>query len=454
MKMYETTQPVERYLNIPLECSCGRTHYAPIRSVRIGSGALNGIAADVRAFGYHHPYLLCDPTTYRIAGSRCEQLLKEAGFPVDTLVLKHLGYDEATLGEIVIHKPDDCDLMIGVGTGSITDMLRYASFKLSLPCFTVATAAPMDGFSASVGIMNVNGLKATMPAHCTELIIGDTDILRAAPFRMTVAGFADLVGKVNALNDWKLAALINGDHYCPSIASLVSDYVDGILSKTDRIQARDPQALGDIMNALLLTGATISLYGSSRPISGAEHHMSHYWEVLGEQRGRPFAMHGEQVAVGTVLALMLAKELLTADIDFDAARAAAGRYDFTRWKQNIERTYGSASGAIIQLEEQSGKNALPGRLLRIDRAEENWGAVRRLLSELRSPEEMRSIFSSVGCPCSPKDIGLDKAVIKDSFMVCKETRARYTVFQLAWDLDVLDALSDRVIAKLESQDML
>ena len=39
MKMYATTQPVEKYLNVKLECGCGRTHYAPIKAVDIRRGA-------------------------------------------------------------------------------------------------------------------------------------------------------------------------------------------------------------------------------------------------------------------------------------------------------------------------------------------------------------------------------------------------------------------------------
>ena len=140
---------------------------------------------------------------------------------------------------------------------------------------------------------------------------------------MTLAGFADLIGKLNALSDWHLAALINGDHYCASIDKLISDYVNDILDKTESLKNRDPETIGDVLNALLLAGATISLYGSSRPISGAEHHFSHYLEVIGDQRGKPYAMHGEQVAVGTVIALSVAEALAAEEIDFEAARAAA-----------------------------------------------------------------------------------------------------------------------------------
>ncbi|MBQ8076274.1 MAG: iron-containing alcohol dehydrogenase, partial [Oscillospiraceae bacterium] len=159
MKMYDRPRSVESYLNVELECDCGHTHYAPIKAIQISKGALESLPRFVLEGGYRHPYILCDKITYEIAAKRCEELLRQAGLQPFVLVIRHLGFDEATLGEIVLNKPDDCDLMIGVGTGSITDMLRFSSFKLGLPCFTVATGAPMDGFSASVGIMNVNNLK-------------------------------------------------------------------------------------------------------------------------------------------------------------------------------------------------------------------------------------------------------------------------------------------------------
>ena len=452
MKMYDTTQSIEKYLNVELECSCGRTHYAPIKAVNIGPGALASIPGYVRDFGYTKPYILCDKITYDIAGKRCEELLRTAGFDPFVLIIRHLGFDEATLGEIVLNKPDDCDLMIGCGTGSITDMLRFSSFKLGLPCFTVATAAPMDGFSASVGIMNVDNLKATMPAHSTEVIIGDTDILKAAPYRMTIAGFGDLVGKLNALNDWRLGAVVNGEHYCPHIADLVNDYVQDILGKADRLRARDPEAIGDVMNALLISGASISLYGSSRAISGAEHHMSHYWEAIGDQRGRPFAMHGEQVAVATVLALSVAEALRTRSIDFDRARAAARSYDPDAWKALIEKTYGSAADAIFALEEKFGKNRTEDRLRRIDALEAGWSEIRKILESAYPAGKLREMLRDLGCPCDPKDIGVDEALLRDTLRVCKDTRGIYTLYQLVWDLDLTEEITDEIIRSLREQD--
>lgn len=49
----------------------------------------------------------------------------------------------------------------------------------------------------------------------------------------------------------------------------------------------------------------------------------------------------------------------------------------------------------------------------------------------------------------PDQIGVDHALLKDTFMYCKEIRPRYTILQMLWDLDLLDDISDAVIASLE-----
>ncbi len=124
MKMYSEPQPLEKYLGTELDCDCGRRHYVPIRAVEIGPGVLNTLPDYVKRFQYRKPYILCDEITWKIAGQRCADLLQAAGIDACSHILQHTGFDEATLGEIVVSVPTDADLMIGVGTGSITDMTR------------------------------------------------------------------------------------------------------------------------------------------------------------------------------------------------------------------------------------------------------------------------------------------------------------------------------------------
>lgn len=179
--------------------------------------------------------------------------------------------------------------------------------------------------------------------------------------------------------------------------------------------------------------------------------MSHYWEVLGEQRGKQYAMHGEQVAVGTVMALSVVEELSRLQPDFEKAREAAKQFDYDAWEANIRRTYGNAADAIVDLEKSSGKNDPVRWLQRLEVIEEKWPEIQGMLKKVYPAQELRRLLKDLGCPCDPKDIGITESVLKDTFMVCKETRNRYTCYQLAWDLDVISEISDKIIAELKQK---
>lgn len=446
MNMYETPRPLGEYLNRTFTCSCGRTHSAPLKQVSIGPGALEALPVFLRKQGFHSVFLICDQVTKGIAGDRCRALLEAAGIPVKLHCLTHTDYDEATLGELLIEAPADCDLCGAVGTGAINDMTRFFSFRTGHPFLTVATAAPMDGFASSLAVLNINHLKTSIQAQSPIAIFGDTDILKNAPYPMIAAGLGDLLGKCTCLCDWKLSRLINGEHYCDRLAELVETCVTGVLRDAGRARDRDPAVIGEIMEGLVLAGMAISLYGSSRPASGCEHHISHYWEMVFEQAGRKPVPHGMQVGVGTVLILRLAEALRETKVDFRAAREAARRYDPKAWEARIREAYGPAAQGVLELEKTAGKNETAGRLARVDRMEAHWPEVLALLGDLPPSGTVMGLLRSLDAPCLPGEIGVDGELLRKTLLCCKEVRARYTLLQLLWDLDLLEPLTERVAA--------
>lgn len=448
MKMYIEPHGLKDYLNRTFECDCGRTHAAPLKYVSIGKDALLDLPRFIKELGFKSAYLISDPITYQVAGERCMKILEEAGIKAKIIRLSHLGFDEATLGELLINMPDDFDLGVAVGSGTINDITRYFSFKLGRPFFTVATAGSMDGFASSVAAIHVNNLKTTLPAQTPTCIIGDTQILKNAPYSMIAAGLGDLVGKATCLCDWRIAHIITGEHSCENIIRLVEQNVNHVLENADAAQKRDPEVIGGIMEGLVLAGVAMSLYGNSRPASGCEHHMSHYWETVLPQRGVQPASHGTQVSVGTVLVLKAVEELLCTEVDFNKARSAALRYDPSVWEANIRKAYGNAAPGVIELERKEQKNETTKRLERINAIETNWERIRALLAALPSSESIIKILKGLSAPYLPGQIHVDKATLKDTFLYCKEIRARYVILQMLWDLDMLDSISDAVIAKL------
>ena len=71
-----------------------------------------------------------------------------------------------------------------------------------------------------------------------------------------------------------------------------------------------------------------------------------------------------------------------------------------------------------------------------------------LLAALPSSRSIMALLRSLESPCLPAEIGVDGKLLKNTFLYCKEVRARYTILQLVWDLGLLDSLSDQVIAGL------
>lgn len=448
MKMYDQPHALNDYLSREFECDCGRTHSAPLKFVSVRKDALEDLPKFMKELGFKSAYLISDKITYSIAGEKCMNILNAAGVKASIIVLTHMGFDEATLGELVINMPQDCDLVVAVGTGTINDMTRYFSFKMGRPFFTVATAAPMDGFASSVAAIHVNNLKTTFEAQTPTCIIGDTEILKGAPYSMIAAGLGDLLGKATCLCDWRLAHIITGEHKCEKIIELVENNVNEVLKVAPLAQQRDPKVLGDIMEGLVLAGVAMSLYGNSRPASGCEHHMSHYWETVFAQRGERPVPHGTQVSVGTVLVLKAVEELLKTGVDFDKARKAAVAYDQAAWEEQMRQAYGPAAPGVIEMEAKAQKNEPNGRIARINAMEAHWDEIVALLKDLPSSEYVIDIIKSLNASYLPSQINVSKELLKTTFMVCKEVRPRYTILQMLWDLDVLDSISDAVIAQL------
>lgn len=450
LAMLKSGLPLSTYLDQTFSCSCGRQHYAPLKQVYIGAGALERLPDILDSMGLDHPFLIADRITYQIAGEKCTTALERAGIAYKIVQLQHIEFDEATLGELLLEMPKESNVCVAVGAGSINDMTRLFSYKVDRPFITVATAAPMDGFASSIAAVYCNKMKKTFDAQTPVAILGDTDVLKNAPYRMIAAGLGDLLGKVTCLCDWKLSRLINGEHYCEEIVEMVESCAEHVLANAEKARNREEAIIEDIMEGLVLAGVSMSLYGNSRPASGCEHHISHYWEMTFEQQGKGAVLHGTQVGIGTVLILKLVEKLLKMTVDFEHARKSAREYDSTCWEEEIKEAYGAAADGIIQLERTAKKNETSGRCLRIDAIEANWEEIRTLLAALPDADYVAGILRTLESPCSPCEIGVDAAMLQRTLLYCKEVRNRYTILQLLWDLGLLETLTEEVIDEVYS----
>ena len=414
---------VSSYCGREIHCACGRTHYCPIDAVVVCSGALDRLRELTGAF--RRIVLVADDNTYAACGETVAAMLEGRVESCHIFHREgHLVPDEVSVAELEAVLTGHTDFILGVGSGVINDLCKYVSWKRGLDCGIVATAPSMDGFASSGAAMITAGMKVTYTTHPPRFIVADVDVLRRAPIDMIRAGYGDIIGKYSALNDWKLSHMITGEYFCQAIYDIVREATDHIRDTAERIVARDADSIEYLMNALVLIGVTLSLLGSTRPGSGSEHHLSHFFEIVGLLRGEPHFCHGMDVAYSTVVTAGMRERIAALDAPEFFEEAAEGR------KQNWQRVYGRIAGEVEALQASSGSYTRD--LQRVYR--EKWPEVRELMRTCPSASECQAMLLRAGYDLDASAAMYGGEKIRDAMLYGKDLKNRYSVLWLYYEL--------------------
>jgi glycerol-1-phosphate dehydrogenase [NAD(P)+] len=421
-------------------------HSAPINYVQIEEDALQSLPEILRSVSYIRPFLLYDSTTYAVAGEAVRLILDHASLPHSQYILEENEPtpDEIAIGRILIHFDRSCDILIAVGSGTLNDLARFISYQLKLPYIIIATAPSMDGFASNVAPLIVNHMKTTYEAHTPAAILGDTKLTRTAPMNMISAGIGDILGKYTCLCEWEIAHQITGEYHCSTIEGIVRISLETVVANIDKACSRSTEAINSIMEALVLSGIAMSFAGNSRPASGSEHHLSHYWEMMFLFQGKKPVLHGTKVGIGTIAVMRAYEILMSMDIDFNKAREHAKRYSQLQWEALIKETYGQAAASVIALEKEHHKNDPVNVLSRIELMERHWNKLREAVSHMPSSNTVRDYLTTLEAPASPMSVGIDRDTFLNSFRVAKELRNRFGLLQILFDLGLTDEIANQV----------
>jgi HAD superfamily hydrolase (TIGR01450 family) len=355
--------------------------------IAVGSGVNASVPGWIAAEGYTSVLAVTDPNTRRVAGDALLSALRDAGVRVAECRFRQDEPlpDEASIGQLLAAAPPDTDLILGIGAGTINDLCTYVGAKIGCPSAIVGTAPSMDGYASLGSAMLLGGVKVTPPTQCPRAIFCDTDILKDAPRLMIAAGLGDMLGKYTAMADWKLSHLMTGELMPPAIVSLIERALEKCV--------QDPEDIQSITEGLILSGIAMSLYGDSRPASGTEHHLAHYWEMRFLKEGKRHVSHGLKVGLAAVTALALWKSLPP----------------------------GETRQEILDIAES-----------------------------LPSPEKLSSILAAAGAPVTPGEVGLTQDILADSILYARDRKPEmYTLLQYLGGLGRLPEFSRHAVRHFE-----
>lgn len=377
--------------------------------------------------------LVSDSNTYAALGQKVEADLRKREWDVRMVILDGADViaDEKHIFEVLFHAHGEARTYLAVGSGTITDITRYASFCSRNGFISLPTAPSVDAYTSVGAALTMGGFKKTVPCQVPAAVFADLQTLCQAPRDMIAAGFGDVLGKYTSLADWQLGHLLLGEPYDAGVAGRLRRALLSCVENAEAIGRASKGGIAVLMEGLLESGLCMAEFGSSRPASGAEHIFSHFWEMKRTQEPRPAILHGTKVGLGTVLAARRYETIRDLDKEEAVARlSSASLPDREDEIAHIRTAYGPVADRIIadhrpfleHLEANFG--ALKQNIV------DSWPAIQEIAATVPPPARIIQLLEQVAGPTTPQAMGLDDQDVEQALQCSHYLRGRFTVSTL------------------------
>lgn len=378
--------------------------------------------------------LVADQNTYSALGKAVEDALVGRGFDVKIIVLTgdEIIADEYYILQVLVRADREDGVYLAVGSGTITDIVRFVSHRAKTSFISVPTAPSVDGFTSGVAPLVIGRLKQSIYAQPPMAVFADLDTLCAAPRPMLAAGFGDMLGKYTALADWKLGRLLWNEAYSEPIAQRVWTALQKCAGHAEEIGSASPEGIRSLLEGLIESGLCMLEFGTSHPASGAEHYLSHFWEMKLLQENRPAILHGAKVGVACILIAKFYEKIrqLTQEQVIGLLKTAAIP-DREREVQRIRTAYGAIADMIITEQSPFLDMSEDAYSLLKRKVIDHWGEIQEIAAKVPTPQKLIDLLRQVGGPVDTQTIGLDDEEVAVAIEYAHYLRNRFTGIKLS-----------------------
>jgi glycerol dehydrogenase len=202
----------------------------------------------------------------------------------------------------------------GAGGGKALDTARMVCYQLKLPMISIPTIAATNAATSSLAAVYSKDHVYKYPVKigkCPDLVLGDTEIIAAAPVRYLVAGMGDALSTLYEGEAMKAAGkkTVHGTD-CNETALMFSKLAHdtiiqkGYLAKISVEKHSVIPALEDVVEAILFLSEAGAEGGGGTAIA---HGLHAAFTILPEIKD---VYHGERVAFGILVQFILEKRSL------------------------------------------------------------------------------------------------------------------------------------------------
>ena len=377
--------------------------------------------------------LVADQNTYAALGEAVDRALRAQGCDVNTIVLAgdDIIADAYYITQVLVRADASERVYLAVGSGTITDIVRFVSHRTRVPFISMPTAPSVDGYTSIGAPLVVDRFKQTLITQPPMAVFADLPTLRAAPHRMIASGFGDILGKFTSLADWRLGYLIWDEEYSEEIAQRAMRAVQSCAECVGEIGQASEEGIRRLTDGLIESGLCMLDFGKTTPASGSEHQISHFWEMKLLWENRRSLLHGAKVGVACVLVARLYDRIKHISRQ-EAAHmmAMVPRPDRADDTQRIKDVYGPVADTVIA-EQASFLNLDDRAYERLrQRIVDRWADIQQLATGVPSAEQVAEMLRTAGAPIEPSMLGLSDDEVGLGLCCAHYFRNRFSVMKL------------------------
>ncbi len=436
-----TLKPHE-FLGRVTDCVCGKRHAVSLQEVVYAENAAEQLPEVIERClpQAKQICLLADKRTFAVAGQACLDSLQGGGRKVSVAIVPDRAAGASPVcDDLTFQNLQDglsrLDLLLAVGAGVISDLGKWLAHAAGVPYMAFATAASMNGYASGNIAPTLKGLKSLLDGTAPLAILTDSLVLREAPYKLTTAGLGDVLAKPISNLDWRISHLLFNDYFCPVCTQLIHDLEPGYSENSKLLLDKDPAAFKALFHALVYSGVSMTMAGTSFPASGGEHLISHALDMVAKTP-EDHDLHGRQVGVGTIFAAALYERL-----------AALSEPEFNYEPEETNPAYWGALAPVIE-QEHSRKRQRAKQAAELLRQPGVWENVRQIILQNQpSPTKIKQCLRDAGAAHCVADLGCTREHFFASVKYCHQLRERYTVIDLARAAGILPGAIEEIIDK-------
>lgn len=337
-------------------------------------------------------------------------------------------------------------LLIAVGGGTISDIVKKISAEVGVANWCAPTAPSVDAFTSAKSALRIRGYHRTPFVTPSEVVACDLDVLQSAPLPLLFAGAGDLLAKYFAFIDWTLSQRLTGEGYDATDAEFALESARRAIDVIGREGSFSRAVVEGVTDASLTSGLIMQKRRNSRAAASSEHTVAHFWEASHAVSNQALDLHGVLVAAASRLVIRayswFIETLPTIKIDVRALEQEYARSP--NWRMTVAP---EMEPYLDKMEEEMADRdfsleAYRARLSRISKHRDDIVELCiPLLSEIRSAV---GVLQDAGFPFSYSVLGLDSNKALSAVTHVRYLRNRYGIFDIAADL----GLWPRLLAKL------